>query len=640
MVGGVCGDLYLGATTSGRIEHVYTSQKHGSDRCELEVTCEVASPTGGSTALEVACGTAAASRPVELQPGLNTLTTTVSIENPRLWWPAGYGEPHLYDLTVRVAGDELRKRVGLRTLKLVNEEDETGLSMYFNVNGIKVFCKGADWIPCDALPARQTRARYDDLLSSAVAANMNMLRVWGGGQYERDDFYDLCDEKGILIWQDFMFSCALYPATPEFLESVRQEAEYQVKRLRDHASLALWCGNNEDVGALNWFKESRANRDRYLIDYDRLNEGVLGAAVDRFDPTRVFWPSSPCGGRGDYSDCWHKDNRGDMHYWKVWHEGAHFEAYYDVVPRFCSEFGYQSFPSLDTVRSYAPPEQFNVTAPIMEHHQRNRAGNSKIIEMFSRYFRMPEGFENFLYLSQVQQGVAIKMAVEFWRHLQPTCMGALYWQLNDNWPVCSWSSLEYSGKWKLLHYMAKRFFAPQLLAAFQSRDGKLQLWLVNDEPRQSPCRVTWRVLEYGGRELRRASVKVVAPATGARCVLETTVDKIIADRAAGFMELETDRTTTFNTHFFHPWKQCELPAPNLRTAQRRQGTGFAVTLTTDKPAFFVSLNAAGVRGEFDDNAFTLLPREPRTVVFTPRQPLSAKQFAAALTVRHLRDTYR
>ena len=293
-----------------------------------------------------------------------------------------------------------------------------------------------------------------------------------------------------MIWHDMMFSCALYPSTPGFLANVEREIRHQVKRLRDHPCIALWCGNNEDVGALTWYPESRKNRDRYIVDYDRLNEGVIGRVVDECDPTRTFWPSSPSAGRGDYSDNWHDDRRGDMHYWSVWHESKAFSAYYEVSPRFCSEFGYQSFPSVELARGYCPPGQMNVTSPVMEHHQRHGRGNALIVEMFTRYFRMPEGFENFVYLSQVQQALAIKTAVEHWRHLRPTCMGTLYWQLNDNWPVCSWSSLEYGGKWKLLHHAARRFYAPTIVSAFQRPDRTVEVWLTSDTLQSQKAAVT------------------------------------------------------------------------------------------------------------------------------------------------------
>jgi beta-mannosidase len=634
MVSGVNGSIHLGATSLGRIEYVTTAQRHRRGHVVVTIDVEVVSPAGGRTTLEVEIGGERVRKPVTLKPGSNTVSASVKIRDPQLWWPNGYGAQPLYPLLVRIAGDEVRKRIGLRTLEVVNVEDKRGLSLTFRVNGVEIFAKGANWIPCDALPQRQTPTVLDDLLTSAQRANMNMLRVWGGGQYESDAFYDLCDEKGLLVWHDFMFSCALYPAAPAFLENVRREARHQVKRLRDHACLALWCGNNEDVGALNWYEESRKHRDRYLVDYDRLNEGVLGQTVDQCDPTRVFWPSSPCGGRGDYSDCWHADNRGDMHYWSVWHEGKSFDAYYAVTPRFCSEFGYQSFPSLDTIRRYASRDQLNVTAPIMEWHQRHSGGNSRITEMFSRYFRMPEGFAAFVYLSQVQQALAIKTAVEHWRHLRPTCMGTLYWQLNDNWPVCSWSSLEYGGKWKLLHYAARKFYAPLLVSAFQRSDGTLEIWVTNDRLTPVSGTLIADVRTFSGKLVRRLRVRARLGAGRAKQIGKWKVADLAPEPGKVFLQLAFNGAT--NTHFFTEYKRCDLAVPRIRMEVL---DGFRVTLRTDQPAFFVALTASGIRGEFDDNCVTLLPGKARTLLFTPKQPLKPAAFRKSLSVQHLRGTY-
>ncbi|NLY51645.1 MAG: glycoside hydrolase family 2 protein [Firmicutes bacterium] len=642
MVSGIYGDIYIGATSLGRIEYVYTTQTHTDGCCKVEVTAEVMSPKGGETELQVSLGDIRKRKPVMLKPGLNIVSTEVEVVNPRLWWPNGHGEQVLYDLTVAIAGDEVKKRLGLRKLEVITEEDEIGLSFKIRVNGVDIFCKGANWIPADALPQRQTRERLDDLLTCAAAAHMNMIRIWGGGQYESDDFYDLCDEKGLMIWQDFMFSCALYPATKEFLANVREEVIHQVKRLRDHACIALWCGNNECLGALNWFDVSRRNRDRYLVDYDRLYEGTIGQAVDEADPTRLYWPSSPCGGRGDYSDCWHEDSRGDMHYWTVWHENASFDAYFDVIPRFCSEFGYQSFPSLDTIASFAPESQFNPTAPFMEHHQRNPAGNSKIVEMMTRYFRVPEGFENFIFLSQVQQGLAIKMGVEYWRHLQPTCMGTLYWQLNDVWPVCSWSSLEYSGRWKLLHYMAKRFYGPVIVTAFQNKEDELEIWVVNDQHQAQTVQVILQIWDFAGKIQKEEEYTGVAPAGGALLLAKRPLEQLASrpDEVFAFLELTGDGVQHYNDHFFTEYKRCHLPDANVKVTAKEVDGAYQVEVSSDLPAFFVTLETRGIRGEFDDNCFTLLPGKPRTLVFTPKEAVTLKEFDDSLKVYHLRATYR
>ncbi|MBT3345575.1 MAG: glycoside hydrolase family 2 protein [Gemmatimonadetes bacterium] len=647
MAVGLYGKTYLASASDGRIEHVYTTQHHDGARCSVDVCIEIQAEVAGTTPLRIDLADQHVEIDVELVAGDNVIHQTLQITDPKLWWPAGYGEQPLYDLHVSACGETVHRRLGLRELELIAEEDDRGLGFRFRVNGIDIFAKGANWIPCDALPSRQTRDALDELLSSAAQAHMNMIRVWGGGQYESDDFYELCDEKGLLIWQDFMFSCSTYPATKDFLASVEVEARYQVKRLRDHACIALWCGNNEDLGALTWYDVSKANRDRYVVDYDRLTEGVLGRVVDECDPTRTFWPSSPSGGRGDYSDNWHDDSRGDMHYWQVWHSGMSFDAFYDVTPRFCSEFGYQSFPSLETIRTYAPEDQFNVTAPVMEHHQRNPGGNSKITEMFTRYFRMPEGFGNFVYLSQVQQGLAIKTAVEHWRHLRPICMGTLYWQLNDLWPVCSWSSLEYGGKWKLLHYMAKRFYSPTIVSAFQTRDDKLEVWVTNDRTESLDAKVTLRLLDFTGVLIRQLDFSEQVEAGSAVNLGTYAVDELAPDRTCAFavLDLQTTHGTFRNEHVFTAWKACELPVAQVTTAVEAMDDGrFTVSLETDAPVFYLSLDAEGIRGEFDDNCFTLLPGEDRQVVFTPKDApgqaiLTVDEFEQQTSIQHLRTTY-
>ena len=403
---------------------------------------------------------------------------TFEITKPNLWWPAGSGKQHLYDLAVVTRTETIRRRVGLRHVELITTPDAVGARFAFRVNGCEIFCRGANWIPADALPSAATPELTAKLLRAAVAANMNMVRVWGGGFYEQDFFYDLCDELGIMVWQDFMFACCLYPTTPQFLNEVRAEVDYQVRRLAHHASVVLWCGDNELLGALTWFKESRDNRDRYLVNYDRLNRAIE-ETMKAADATAIWWPSSPSPGLMSFGDAWHDDRSGDMHFWSVWHEGRSFEHYRDVKPRFCSEFGFQSFPSMATIKTFAEPGDMNIASPVMESHQKNAGGNARIAETMFRYFRFPTRFADFVYVSQIQQGLAMRTAVEYWRTLKPHCMGTLYWQLNDTWPVASWSGLDHGGGWKALHYMARRFFEPVAVFAVPVGDD-IVLTGVND----------------------------------------------------------------------------------------------------------------------------------------------------------------
>jgi beta-mannosidase len=640
MVAGVSGDICLLAYSDVRIDYVLTEQKHSAGLCAVTVRVESRAARAGHCSLRADLGGHAASRAVELDKGFNTSDVEISIKNPSLWWPNGHGEQPLYELTVQLGGDIVSRRIGLRSLELVTAEEAQGLSMVFRVNKRDIFCKGANWIPHDALPQRESRRRLEHLLGSAAAAHMNMIRVWGGGKYESEDFYSICDEKGLLVWQDMMFSCALYPAAPEFLASVAEEVRHQVKRLRDHPCIALWCGNNEDLGALTWFPESQKNRDRYLVDYDRLNEGTIGRVVEECDPTRAFWPSSPSAGRGDYSDNWHDDRRGDMHFWRVWHEGKPFSAFLDTTPRFCSEFGFQSFPSINTIRAYADERDFNVASPVMEHHQRHPRGNSIITEMFTRYFRIPQGFENFVYLSQVQQALAIRTAVEHWRRLRPHCMGTLYWQLNDTWPVCSWSSIDYSGTWKLLHYVAKRFYAPVLLSAYLARDT-LEVWITNDLAEEVRAVATVTVLDFHGNELCKKRLQAQSAAECSRHLKGWRLSELAGSPGKAFvlLGLNDDRTETADEVFLTEPKRCELADSRVTVDCRDTDKGYSVTVSADKPAFFVSLFTPGLYGEFSDNCFTLLPASPRVVTFRPRGPTTLQDFRRALCVKHLRQTY-
>ncbi|WP_304240720.1 glycoside hydrolase family 2 protein [Gracilinema caldarium] len=720
MVSGIYGEAYLGFATPGRIDtlSVRTLTKDGL-HWELPVRITYTIPGYGLAAEKPAHDNPTAKsapkspdnyrlamklilrdpagKPIAEQttehslhsPGTHQLEALLSVQNLELWWPAGYGKQPLYTLEAAIQPldtdgqaavqwpqgttepenpstpglQRALKRIGFRQLQVITEADEAGKSMTFRVNGRDIWAKGANWIPLDALPGRQTADRYRQLLQAMVQANMNMVRVWGGGQYERDLFYDICDELGILVWQDMMFSCSTYPADPAFLDTVRREIRFQVLRLKEHPSIALWCGNNENVGALTWYPETRANRDRYIIDYDRLNEGVVGSTIRELDPDRTWWPSSPSAGPNDYSDNWHSDGRGDMHYWSVWHEGKPFEAYYEVTPRFCSEFGYQSFPSEETVASYCPPDQHNLTSPVMEHHQKNPRGNSIIIENFSRYFRFPEGFTNMLYLSQVQQALAIKTAVEYWRSRRPVCMGALYWQLNDCWPVASWSSIEYSGKWKLLHYAARRFFAPIALVSY-IKGEKIQVHLINDTERPLSGKVSISLINFQGSPVQTWEVPISGAGEGSHPVWELNLKNLALPPNKAFLygifhidkipsqsctpdPMEVDKSLT-TVCFLAPPKQCGLETAKIQrqfmVAKNYSGeTELILQLATDRPAFYVRVDIPGLKGRWEDNMLTLLPGQRYSLRFIPQkgEPLPALDYCQkALQIRHLRETYR
>lgn len=631
MVSGIYGEVLLQSVDGPRITALYCESLSPEDgpsggheqEWTLRVTAEIEAMQACSFDLHYVIAGIEQYSTAELAAGFNRHSTELRVAAPRLWWPAGYGPQPLYELTVTAGGQTLRRQVGFRRLECLSEEDEHGRSLAFRVNGRRIFAKGANWIPVDALPAAQTGERIRRLLTDLRAAGMNMVRVWGGGQYEADRFYELCDELGILVWQDFMFSCAIYPAEPSFLQEVERECAYQVKRLMSHPCLALWCGNNENLGALNWFPETRAQHDRYLVDYDRLYEGTIGATVRRIDPRRRYWPSSPSGGSGDYSDGWHDDRRGDMHYWSVWHEGRPFEAYYEVTPRFCSEFGFQSYPSLGTVREFAPPEEHNLTSPVMEHHQRHPRGNSIILETMARYFRIPEGFANFLYLSQVQQYRAVGTAVEYWRSRRPVCEGILYWQLNDLWPGSSWSSIEYSGAWKLLHYGLRRFFRPVHLVCIPDGKGGFALYGLNDTTGELHTSCRQRFIRFNGETVREHEEEYCFPAGSSRLLAAYSAKRIPFPPEEGFFHaevVESDepgatgelppalKAPAETANLLCPPKRCRLEAPQIELHRTGWGgTDKRLTLSCRRPALYVSLCRDGYFGGFSDNCLTLLP---------------------------------
>lgn len=609
---GLDGDIRLEAAGSARIDRLLVTQAHRPGH--VEVTLELTAAQGeGLPVAATLCGVT-----TEGVVSGDTARLSLGIDDPKLWWPAGQGAQVLHELGVTLGETILSRRIGLRSIELVTDPDEAGASFVFRVNGRDVFAKGANWIPADALSGRITADKTRDLLQSAVDANMNMIRVWGGGRYEPDSFYEACDELGLMVWQDFMFACSLYPSTPDFLTEVAAEVEENVARLQHHACIALWCGDNELVGALDWYPASRDDRDRYLVSYDRLNRTVE-TALKRTDPEANWWPSSPSLGPLDFRDGWHVEGRGDMHFWSVWHEGRDFDHYRDVKPRFCSEFGFQSYPSMPVIESFTDPADRNIAAPILESHQKNPGGNARIAETMFHYFRWPERFEDFVWLSQIQQGLAIKTAVTQWRSLKPHCMGTLFWQLNDSWPGCSWSSLDYGGSWKLLHHMARRFYAPITVVAVPEGED-IVLKAINDTPVPSYLTVSVHALTPAGeqRELGHGTAQI---GTAAETLFRLSRADLAADEILAF-GWECPNGPFGTDHYTpKPYKDYSFVDPGLRLAQK----GNRLQVSAEALALFVTVEA-DVPGRFSRNAFTVVPGLPVELRFQPDDPTARAQF--------------
>ncbi|MHB0936761.1 MAG: beta-mannosidase [Armatimonadota bacterium] len=648
---GIWRDIALVAFDTARLTDVQVRQRHTPGTVALTVTA-TAEQTGDAE-LTVEVTAAYAGRPVAVTTATlrdGTASTALIIDDPQLWWPNDMGGQPLYDVTVALKReddvlDTMTRRIGLRTLELHREPDEWGESFRFVVNGVPFFAKGANWIPADAMITRLTRDHYARLLRSAADAHMNMLRVWGGGVYEQEWLYDLCDELGLCVWQDFMFACSTYPTfDDEFMHNVRAEQEDAVRRLRHHACLALWCGNNElEMGLVG-----QAWNDRHMswAEYGNLFDVQLPDTVKALDPDRSYWPGSPhspIGNRDDHSN----PSCGDAHLWDVWHGKQPFEWYRTCTHRFASEFGFQSFPEPKTVCHYTAPQDYNITSYVMEHHQRSGIGNTTIISYMLDWFRVPSTFEMSLWLSQILQGMAMKYAVENWRRHMPRTMGTLYWQLNDCWPVASWSSIDYFGRWKALHHMAKAFYAPLLVSGVENTDaGTVELHVTSDLQEPKTGTISWELTDLHGAVLVGAELSVeIAPQAN---LLASTLALKEALRLHGTRNLllwlvltvDGKRISTNLVNFARP-KHLELPDPGITAAVEEAGGGhYTVTLTTERPALWAWLELEQDEARCSENFVHLRPGHPVVITLTPATPISLERVQGQLRVRSLVDTYR
>jgi len=587
-----------------------------------------------------------ARQPVKLSEGVNRFALKLAVPNPSLWWPNGLGPQTLYTLRARLLvrdrpADQLSTRTGLRTVELRQQRDGAGKSFAFVVNGVPVFAKGGNWIPADSFPTRITRERYRHLLESVRDANMNMVRVWGGGIYESDDFYELCDELGLMVWQDFMFACSMYPGDQKFLDGVRAEATDQVRRLRNHPSVVLWCGNNEvETAWQHWGWKERLPA-KLWDDYKKLFHGVLPEVVAEQDPSRPYWPSSPSSNLEDDPD---SRRIGDVHYWEVWHASKPFEEYEKQFPRFMSEYGFQSFPIAESVRRYTQPTDHDIQSPVMLAHQKHPRGNQLIREYMLREYPEPKDFESFLYVSQVLQAEGIKIGAEHLRRIMPHNMGSLYWQLDDDWPVASWSSIDYYGRWKALQYYARRFYN-ELLVSPHLEDGSVNFYLVSDRTQATPAELVVTLRDFDGHALSENRKSVEVAALAGKSYLGMTPDELLRghDPKTVFLDCELlvgGKPVSSNRVFFRPFKELQLPAPHVTTDAAKTRDGFTVTLKSDKFARDVYLSAEGLDGYFTDNYFDLIPGREVTVEFRARRTVSPEEFRAKLKTRTLADAFR
>jgi len=649
---GVWRPVSLEAWDTARVESLRIIQNQlGKDSAQLTAEVEVFS-TGAADAVvmveNVTDRAAPARQPVKLAACTNKVAVNFEIARPRLWWPNGMGDHPLYDIGARliVGGkdvDDKAARVGLRTVELRQQPDKDGKSFTFVVNGVPVFAKGANWIPADSFPTRITRERYRQLIESARDANMNMLRVWGGGIYESDDFYELCDEMGVMLWQEFMFACSMYPGDRPFLDNVRAEAVDNVKRLRNHPSIVIWCGNNEIETAWQHWGWKQNLPASLWDDYKKIFHGVLPEVVAEYDPARPYWPSSPSSNLEDDPD---SQKMGDVHYWQVWHAAAPFTEYEKQHPRFMSEYGFQSFPSIETVNAYTVPSDHDIQSPIMLAHQKHPRGNQLIREYMLREYPEPKDFDSFLYVSQVLQAEGIKIGAEHLRRIMPHNMGSLYWQIDDCWPVASWSSIDYYGRWKALQYYARRFYNDLLVSPHVEGD-RVEFYVVSDRTQlMRDAELVVTLYDFDGHVISENRKSADVSPLSSKSYLTLTENELLRghDPKTVFLDCElligSGKLVSSNRVFFRPFKELMLPIPRVTTDAARTRDGFRVTLKSDKFARAVYLSAEGLDGYFTDNYFDLIPGKEVRAEFRSRRPIKLEEFRSRLRARTLADAFR
>ncbi|MGH9524543.1 MAG: beta-mannosidase, partial [Terriglobales bacterium] len=638
----------LEAWNAARISDLHIAQPDVSAAvahvvADVEITASQAASATVSLQYGLNGKNADVSRAVDLLPGVNHVGFPIEIKNPNLWYPAGYGAQPIYTFRAQVkvgkdTEDESTARTGLRSVVLRRDLDQWGRSFEFIINGIPVYAKGADVIPFDSFPSRVTTADYRRILQSARDANMNMIRHWGGGYYETDEFYELCDELGIMVWQDFMFGNDWQPGTYAFKQNVTAEAEYQLRRLRNHPSIVLWCGNNETEEAFNWGpKLSGDVRLQMWQDYLTVFSGILSSAVARLEPEVPYWPSSPS---SDYEETSEKFQSGDVHDWKVWHGRAPFSEYEQRFPRFMTEYGFQSFPDMQAVETFTLPEdRTSIFTPVMLAHQKNAAGNAIIHDYLLRYYGEPKNFASFLYLSQVLQAEGIKVGAEHLRRIRPRNMGSIFWQLNDCWPVASWSSIDYNGHWKALQYFARRFYAP-LLVSPHLEDGAFTVYVVSDktEPAHGTLRV--RLMSMDGNVISDHNSDIEIPALSSKVYLQTPLAELEKGIDAAQVFAVTDllvggSTVSSNLLYFVPVKNVALTKAAITTELVAAGDHYQLRLSSKvlAPDVYVSFGNTDV--QLSDNYFNLIPGQP--VELTVKSSVPLAQLQSSLKVVSLED---
>jgi beta-mannosidase len=558
--------------------------------------------------------------------GYNLDAFDFSMYNPRLWWTRELGTPEIYTLRFEVSKDnkvidEKIYYIGIRKIELVREKDSNGESFYFKLNDVPLFIKGANYIPQDNFLTRVKKEKYESLVRDCNLSHINMLRVWGGGVYEDEEFYNQCDFNGILVWQDFMFACAMYPGDSAFLKNVRIEASQNVSRLKNHPCIALWCGNNEiDEGWNNWgwqkqFGYSKNDSIKIWNDYKILFDKILPDVLESISPSSAYFPTSPKIGWGHPESM----KEGDSHYWGVWWGNEPFDVYKNKVPRFMSEYGFQGFPDLKTIESFTLPEERYLYSESMKNHQKHPVGYETIQKYMEREYNIPKNFDEYIYTSQLLQAYGVRTAIEAHRRAKPYCMGTMYWQLNDCWPVVSWSGIDYFGRWKALQYFVKEAYNEILISPVEENDF-IKVYIVSDKLYQLKGLLHLQLMDFSGSVLWQNDTTAIIPTNSSGVYFRINKNELIQDininQIVFTAKLELLSGTGYKNYlYFVTPKELNLPEPEITFDIKTEGRGITLNITSNK----LVKNLFLYTDEdlfFSENYFDLMPGNTETVYCT------------------------
>ena len=638
---GIWRDISLISYDSARLNSIHITQKHNSGKVSLHFQPDVEHYSDRKLTLK-----AEMTSPDGKKNDFNVPLTGgyFPIDSPKLWWPNGLGDQPLYSFRFSLLEegkilDKLLMKIGLRTLTIEQKTDQWGETFNFNCNGVALFARGGNYIPEDIYLNRRGPYSTEQLLEDCRTANFNCIRVWGGGVYPSEEFYNLCDEKGLIVWQDMMFACAAYDVSNnQFMENIIEEVKDNLIRIRNHPSLGLICGNNEmEMAFEDWgINPTGQMRTEYLKQY----QFVFPKLVSQICPEHFYWPASPSSG-GDFENP-NDPDRGDCHYWDVWHGAKDFSEFKQHYFRFMSEFGFESFPSIKTVESFLEPEDRNIFSPVMEEHQKCLDGNGRILYYISKYFKYPKDFSALIYISQISQLEAITTGIEHWRRNRGRCMGSTYWQLNDNWPVASWSSIDYYGRWKALHYGAKRAY-DNILLSLDGNDQSVEIHLSNESSEKTEGTIEWQLFNLKGEIQDKGRCSASVPAFSSAMVekrdfTSETSDKKGRDLYLSVTYLDSRGSAFREYHNFVPYKYLNLEDPEIKASIREKEEFFEIELQASKPAFHVEIDFENCDVVLSDNFFHMDSHVPKNITIANKD-YDLKDLQKGLKLRSLYNSY-